>query len=339
MSTKLEPPTADEADLPPASSEMTAPKMTGAGEGRVIPAYFRKRRTLQWPITLSAGLMTANIVLMVCWIVLLSRLGFWSALTIGTVVFALILVGLTAYLVLTVKEVRVNQRQANFVDSVTHELKSPIASLKLYLETLEMRELDAERRAEFYRVMGTELSRLDSLISHLLEVGRLDAIGQQDAPEDVDLESVLRRCSETAVKHHKQGEEDTDVVSFDLDPAIINGRQLVLEMIFGNLLDNAIKYAGDPPAVEVQVRVLDRGLVVVRISDNGEGVPTDQQKKIFRIFHRAENELERRRTGTGLGLYIARTLVHMLKGKIAVHSRVGKPGSVFEVDLPGRAGG
>ncbi len=110
-------------------------------------------------------------------------------------------------------------------------------------------------------------------------------------------------------------------------------------MIFGNLLDNAIKYAGDPPEVEVKVRVRDRGRVVVKVSDNGEGVSADQRKKIFRIFHRAENELERRRKGTGLGLYIARTLVHMLKGKITVHDRDGEPGSVFEVDLPGRAEG
>jgi signal transduction histidine kinase len=332
MSTTLEP-----QDAAATETSTPSPETAGAEESRVIPAYFRKRRTLQWPITLSAVLMGANIVLMVSWIVYLSKGGFWGPLTIGTVAFALILVGLTVYLVLTVKEVRVNQRQANFVDSVTHELKSPIASLKLYLETLEMRELDAQRRTEFYRVMGTELSRLDALISHLLEVGRLDAIGHQDAPEDVVLESLLRRCSETAMKHHKHA--GTDIVTFDVEPAIINARQLVLEMIFGNLLDNAIKYAGDPPEVEVKVRVRDRGRVVVKVSDNGEGVSADQRKKIFRIFHRAENELERRRKGTGLGLYIARTLVHMLKGKITVHDRDGEPGSVFEVDLPGRAEG
>src|SRR5262245_18119629 len=93
----------------------------------------RFRSTLHVPITLSVVLMVLNIALMICWIELLANLNWWSALTIGTVLFVLILVGLAFYLVLSIKEVRLNQRQQNFVDSVTHELKSPIASLKLYL--------------------------------------------------------------------------------------------------------------------------------------------------------------------------------------------------------------
>ena len=299
-----------------------------------MPALFRKRRS-HWPITLSALLMSLNITLMVCWIVLLAQLGSWSALTIGTVVFAVILVGLSLYMLLTIKEIRLNRRQANFVDSVTHELKTPIASLRLYLETLQMRNLADGQRGEFYGVMESELTRLDELINQLLEVARLDAIGHEAEPEDVQLEPLLRRCAEAASVHH--GWVDAEVFTFDVNPAVVHARRMVLEMIFGNLLDNAIKYSGDSPSVDVQVRVESRGRVVTRITDNGDGVSADMRRKIFHMFVRGGDELQRKQKGTGLGLYIVRTLVHLLKGRVSVHEREGRPGSVFEVELPGRA--
>jgi signal transduction histidine kinase len=296
---------------------------------------FRKRRTLHLPITLSVLLMSLNVALMVCWIVLLARVNSWGALTIGTIVFSLILVGLTFYLFLTIKEVRLNQRQANFVDSVTHELKTPIASLQLYLETLQMRALDEPKREEFYRVMGAELQRLDHLINQLLEVGRLDAIGHRSEPEDILMEPFLRECAGTICNQHACTPHE--VFKFNVAPSIVYARRLIVEMIFRNLLDNAIKYSGPSPAVEVQVEATKRGRVITRIIDNGEGVPPEMRKKIFKIFYRGGSELERKQKGTGLGLYIARTLVHLLKGRISVYGRSDGPGSVFEVDLPGRA--
>ena len=227
--------------------------MRSMGSKESKAGYIRKRRTLRLPITLSVIMMTLNVALMVCWIILLAQRGSWSALTIGTIVFALILVGMIFYMFLTVKEVRLNQRQSNFVDSVTHELKTPIAALKLYLETLQLRQLSDEQRADFYQTMWHELQRLDHLISQLLEVGRLDAIGHQSDPEDIPLDRLLRRCAISACAHHKQDPEH--VVTFDIEPIVVHSRPVVLEMIFGNLLDNAIKYAGDPPQVEVLVRM------------------------------------------------------------------------------------
>lgn len=280
--------------------------------------------------------MTLNVTLMVCWIVLLARSTGWGALIIGVIVFTLILVGLSFYLFLIIKEVRLNQRQANFVDSVTHELKSPIASLKLYLETLEMRTVTDEQRAKFYHVMGEELDRLDHLITQLLEVGRLDAIGAQSEPEDIPLEAMLHKCGAAACAHHKRDEATT--ITYDLHPAVIHARPLVVETIFRNLMDNAIKYAGDPPSVEVQIRVTDRGRVLTRIADNGDGVPPELRKRIFGLFFRGGSELTRRQKGTGLGLYIVHTLVRQMKGRVSVHDRPNRSGSVFEVDLPGRKG-
>ncbi len=299
-----------------------------------MPNALRSRMTIGLPITLSVVLMALNVTLMVFWIVLLVHsAGGWNALIIGVVVFALILVGLSFYLFLMIKEVRLNQRQANFIDSVTHELKSPIASLRLYLETLEMRTLADEQRTKFYRVMEEELERLDHLITQLLEVGRIDAIGEQSDPEVISLDTLLRKCAAAACAHHKKDEADT--ITYDVQPSIVFARQLVLETVFRNLLDNAIKYAGDPPKIEVHVRNAERGRVIVRIIDNGQGVPHELRKRIFRMFYRAGSELTRRQKGTGLGLFIVHTLVKQLKGKVGVHDRSGQSGSVFEVEIPG----
>ena len=280
--------------------------------------------------------MTLNVTMLICWIVILAQAAGWGALIVGVVVFAVILVGLSFYLFLMIKEVRLNQRQANFVDSVTHELKSPIASLKLYLETLEMRAVSEEQRAKFYRVMDQELERLDHLITQLLEVGRIDAIGEQSAPEDILVDSMVRRCGAAACAHHKRDEAET--ISYDLQQAVLFARPLVTETIFRNLMDNAIKYAGEPARVEVTVRVTDRGRVITRIADNGHGVPPELRKHIFGMFFRAGSELTRRQKGTGLGLYIVSNLVRQMKGRVSVHDRPGLSGSVFEVDLPGRKG-
>jgi two-component system, OmpR family, phosphate regulon sensor histidine kinase PhoR len=295
----------------------------------------RTKSTLRLPITLSVVLMVLNVSLMICWIVLLTQQSGWGALIVGTVIFGVILAMLSFYMVLMIKEVRLNQRQANFVDSVTHELKSPIASLKLYLETLQMRTLSSEQRQKFYGTMGDELERLDHLITQLLEVGRLDAIGVQSEPEELALDELLRECAQGACAHHKRDLALT--MEFDMQPAVISARRLVLESIFRNLFDNAIKYGGEPPVVSVQVLVAHHGRVVTRISDNGPGVPPELRKQIFTRFFRAGSELTRRRTGTGLGLYIVSTLVKQLKGRISVQERPGHQGSMFEVELPGKA--
>lgn len=301
-----------------------------------MSSWLRTRTKLRLPITLGVVLMTLNVAMLIGWIVMQVQASGWGALIVGVVIFALILVGLSFYLVLMIKEVRLNQRQANFVDSVTHELKSPIASLKLYLETLEMRPVSDEQRAKFYRVMDQELERLDHLITQLLEVGRIDAIGEQSEPEDILVDSMLRRCGGAACAHHKR--EEAETITYDIPAAVLYARPLVVETVFRNLMDNAIKYAGDPPRVEVSVRVTDRGRVVTRIADNGDGVPPELRKRIFGMFFRAGSELTRRQKGTGLGLYIVNSLVRQMKGRVSVHDRPGQSGSVFEVDLPGRKG-
>jgi signal transduction histidine kinase len=278
--------------------------------------------------------MVLNVTLMVCWIVLFVGRETPGALTMGVIAFALILVGLSFWLVLTIKEIRLNHRQANFVDSVTHELKSPIAALQLYLQTLQMRSLDDAKRAEFHTVMEQELHRLDRLISQLLEVGRLDAIGQQDEPESVALAPLIRHYVHKACVHYRCDEAAT--LSLDLAPVAVHGRRIVLEMIFSNLVDNAVKYAGSPPQVSIRMMEYGASRVRVLIANNGLGVRPEDRKKVFQIFYRGGSELHRRRMGTGLGLYIVHTLVKKLKGRISVRDHAnGDAGCVFVLDLPG----
>ena len=271
---------------------------------------------------------------MVVLIVLLARESAWPALVLGAVALAISLFGISFYSFLTIKEIQLNRRQSNFVDSVTHELKTPIAALRLYLDTLLMRDMGQEDRREFYSTMESELERLDQLINQLLEVGRLDEIGSRTEPEHVDLLPLLQAAAQSSCKHHKCNVDE--VFEFDVAPVALHTRRMVLEMIFGNLIDNAVKYGGDPP--RVLVSVLPRGWdrVAVRVQDNGPGIPETQRRQVFQLFFRGSDELQRTRKGTGLGLYIVKTLVGILKGRVSVVNSTAEEGCVFEVILPGR---
>jgi len=299
-----------------------------------VAQYFRRRSKIHLPITLSVSLMALNVTLMICWIILLAQRARWGTLTVGVVAFTMILVGISIWLVLTLKEIALNNRQANFVDSVTHELKSPIAALQLYLETLRLRNLSDEKRAEFHKIMEAELHRLDRLINQLLEVGRLDAIGENDAPTDVRIDTLIREYAQQFCGQWKLEPETT--VSMEALPAVVRAPKILLDLIFSNLVENALKYSGDPPEVVVRIRELTAHRIQVQLTNNGPGVPREDRKKIFQIFYRGGSELERRRKGTGLGLYIVQTLVKKLRGRVAVQDRAdGRPGVTFLIDLPG----
>jgi len=293
----------------------------------------RNRRGIRLPVTLSVLLISVNVVLMVCWIVLLARLGGWGMLTIGTLLFAFVLAGLAVYLYLTIREIQLNQRQANFVDSVTHELKSPLASLKLFVETLQLRPLDPDRRASMYDSMLQDVERLEHLIDQLLEIGRLDAIATDLPPEDVLLLELLDRCAAAACQHQRV---KRDVVSIRGVTATVHGSRMAMEMVFRNLIDNAIKYGGENPRVEVEVKPYSANQVLIQVMDNGRGVPPELRKSIFGLFFRGGQELKRTTKGTGVGLYIVHTLVQKMKGWVGVHDRRTGEGAVFEVLLPGR---
>ncbi|MCH2203873.1 MAG: HAMP domain-containing histidine kinase [Fuerstiella sp.] len=296
--------------------------------------FRRRRRHLKLPIWSSVVLSAVNITLMVVLIVLLARESAWPALVLGAIALAISLFGISFYSFLTIKEIQLNRRQSNFVDSVTHELKTPIAALRLYLDTLLMRDMAQEDRREFYSTMESELERLDQLINQLLEVGRLDEIGSQTEPEHVDLLPLLQAAAESSCKRHKWIMDE--VFEFDIAPVALHTRRMVLEMIFGNLIDNAVKYGGDRPRVVVSALPRGWDRVAVRVQDNGPGIPEAQRRQVFQLFFRGSDELQRTRKGTGLGLYIVKTLVGILKGRVSVLNSADEEGCIFEVILPGR---
>lgn len=292
-----------------------------------------RRRSLGWPITLGVIMIVLLVALMVGWILL--ALNYLTLMAVGTTFLTLVLVGVILYLTIAVKQISLNQRQANFIDSVTHELKSPIASLKLYLQTLGRRTMTEAQQLEFYRFMLEDLNRLDTLIDHMLDAARLDRAPHEAELAEVPLPEVLRTCAATVCLRHRLPPE---TIAIDTAPSVVKARHVDLEIIFRNLIDNAVKYSLPEPQVKVESWSNGRGKVVTRVSDNGPGIPAPLRRKVFGRFVRLGSELERTQAGTGLGLYIVRTLVRRMKGSIHVRGRGTQQGTVFEVELPGSAG-
>ncbi|RIK82585.1 MAG: sensor histidine kinase [Planctomycetota bacterium] len=315
------------------------------------------RRSLKFPITLGVVMIVLVVVLAVGWVVVnvfsaVRNEGeaglYWSLLAVGSTLLALILVGVIVYLVLSIKAINLNRRQSNFIDSVTHELKSPIASLKLYLQTLSRHQVSPEEQADFCRFMLDDVARLERLINHVLDAARLEHGDVARATGNVDLVEILTECADVVCQRYRipRNTVRIDAAPLDARPAAIRADRHDLELVFRNLLDNAVKYAGDPPEISVEVRRVEKGRtskpragdsgdrVLISVTDNGHGIPRALHRKIFGRFVRLGLELERKKPGTGLGLYIVRTIVRQLRGDVRVRERSGAAGTIFEVELP-----
>jgi signal transduction histidine kinase len=178
--------------------------------------------------------------------------------------------------------------------------------------------------------MLEDLERLDGLINHLLDAARIGRVPAATPLEEVDLSQLLGSIAHTSCQQYHLNH---DAVELRLQPVTMTARPNDLEMIFRNLIDNALKYSGPQPKVEVNVTA-NNGRVTTRIADNGPGIPINLRRKIFGRFVRLGSELERKQAGMGLGLFIVRQLVRNMRGKITVRGRGSQQGTVFEVDLP-----
>jgi two-component system phosphate regulon sensor histidine kinase PhoR len=298
------------------------------------------RRSLGWPILLGVVLIGSIIALGVGWVLvsIAAALGsenaafYYAVLGVGVALLVLVLVGVIVYLALTVKAIALSQRQSNFIDSVTHELKSPLASLKLYLQTLTRRPVSPEQQADFHRFMLQDVERLDTLIDHLLDAAKTLQRRPAQATETAALEPVLVRARANAVRRYGVPESS---VRLDCDAGLrVRGREADLEIVFRNLVDNAVKYSLPEPIVAVTAQAAAQGRVVVMVSDNGPGIPISQRTNVFRRFTRLGSELERSTPGTGLGLFLVRSLVKQLRGKVTVRGRLPDRGTIMEVEIP-----
>jgi two-component system, OmpR family, sensor histidine kinase SenX3 len=250
----------------------------------------------------------------------------------GTLLFLLLIGGLGLLVILLLREVQLNERQSNFISAVTHELKTPVASLRLYLDTLELRELPDARRREFYGTMRQDLERLNSTISSIL-----DAAMYQDRrvldPQPCDLARLARRAVElTLVRNQLPGE----AVRYDgPESLMLRGDPAALDTAVLNLLDNAVKYSREKVDVEVELRVDAGGRARLRVRDQGIGMNRAQLAFIFNRFYRIGAEVRRSRTGTGLGLFIVRSVVRAHRGAVSAESPGPERGSTFTITLPG----
>jgi signal transduction histidine kinase len=265
--------------------------------------------------------------------------GYWLILAGGCVFLALVIAALVLFLVANIRQALYVRRQNTFVDSVTHELKSPLASLKLALDTMQLRELTAEQRTEFVAMMVKDVDRLQEFIEHVLEAGRLEHDQRKILWEPVSVAETVDRVVSIIHKRYDLSEDAIDVVlSLSDRSEAIYSDPMALDIILLNLLDNAIKYGGSEQRVAISVVEGEDKNLVITVRDHGIGIPKKQLKKIFRRFHRVHSPDAGTVQGTGLGLYVVRFLVQRLGGKVNAASDGVQQGSVFRVQIPLRQG-
>ena len=255
----------------------------------------------------------------------------WLFLIFGTIFFVLVMIGLVGLCAWLLQEMRSNQRQRAFLDAVTHEMKTPMASFRLYLETLKRHNPAPEQREAFIDRMSDDLDRLDHTIEQVLDAARAEEHGRNPIRERVDLTSLLTSCiDEVRNRHHL----DSAAVGLRIEGgADVRGDISELELVFKNLLENAIKYSENPVRVEVKVESPRDNRVQVEIADSGIGIPPHELRKIFRRFYRVGRDMQRTVSGLGLGLFVVRSLVRKHGGRVVARSEGAGRGSRFVVTL------
>jgi signal transduction histidine kinase len=305
------------------------------------PSQLSRSRRPKWHyVAMGVALIAVAVFLTVAWQILAAPGGTPTGLGtaravayfFGSLLFLLLIGGLVLIVILLLREVRLNERQSNFVSAVTHELKTPVASLRLYLDTLEYRKLPPERRKEFYRTMRQDLDRLNGTINNVLDAALYTDHPVQD-PRPLDLARLARRTIElTLTRHQLPG----DAIRYQ-GPATLHlaGDVQALETAVLNLLDNAVKYSREGVRIEVEVWADGDGQAHLSVRDHGMGIPRTQLPFIFSRFYRIGSEVRRSRTGTGLGLFIVRSVVKGHRGAITADSAGPGRGSTFTITLPG----
>jgi signal transduction histidine kinase len=295
----------------------------------MVPGTTRKSLVF---MIVGACLVALAIALNVSWIVINWRAG--VLLVLGIVFFLVIIGGLVMNTVFLVREVRRNEQHDAFINAVTHELKTPVASIRLYLETLQRRDLPLEKRQEFYRIMLADNDRLLELIEQVLRAGRSrQRLLHQSR---LDLRPLVRESVSLArVRHHLPDEAVSYVEHVDGEPtATVLGDADELKAAVSNLIDNAIKYSTGDVAVEVELLAIDARRVAVRVRDRGIGISKAELKRIFRRFYRIPEAVAMRVKGSGLGLFIVSSVARKHGGRVSAESDGPGQGSTFTLQLP-----
>jgi signal transduction histidine kinase len=291
-----------------------------------------RRGTIAFFITLGVCLVALAVALNVGWIILNWR-KLWPLL-LGVIFFCVIIAGMILNTIFLVREIRRNEQHDSFINAVTHELKTPIASLRLYLDTLLRRKVDEAQQREFLTVMKEDTDRLLSTVEQVLKAGEVRS--RSDLHQsDVDVAALMSECTELARTRHKL---PADALRFSEStngnrPVILGDADL-LRTAFNNILDNAVKYSTNGVSVKVDVLAPDEKHVVVRVTDRGIGIPRAELGRIFKRFYRVKNRTVAHVKGSGLGLFIVRSIARRHGGEAFVESEGEGRGTTVTVRLP-----
>ena len=285
-------------------------------------------------IILGAAVAAIAVGLNVSWIVINWRAS--VQMILGAILFAVVIAGVVLNTAFLVREVRRNEQHNNFINAVTHELKTPVASIRLYLETLQSRPVDDEKRQKFYGIMMEDADRLLHTIDQVLKAGQAGA-GRYGEREPVGLIETVTQALSLARMRHRLSEE---AVSFTNKlptgtSDVVLGDAGDLRTALLNLLDNAVKYAGPQQAqILVELEPGPKDQLLIHVHDRGIGIPSTELKNVFQRFHRIQNATTARIKGTGLGLFIVHSVAKRHKGRVYAHSEGNGQGSVFTMQLP-----
>lgn len=283
-------------------------------------------------VTFCVCLVALAVALNVGWVVLTLRE--IVPLLLGSLVFAAIITGLILNTTFLVREIRLNEQHDAFVNAVTHELKTPVTSIRLHLETLKARgqAVDESKRHEFYDVMLKDSDRLMHLIEQVLSAGQKGRVPIQQVR--IDLRALADECvAVTRSQRHLSG-ESLRVTNASSDPIEVMGDPDHLRGAILNLLDNAVKYSREKVTIEVEVSRGEQDLAVVRVRDQGIGIPPNETKRIFGRFYRTPWALTQRVKGTGLGLFIVAQTAKRHGGRAFAQSDGVGRGATFTLELP-----
>ncbi|MFI5104332.1 MAG: sensor histidine kinase, partial [Terriglobales bacterium] len=261
-----------------------------------------RARTIAFFITLGSCLVALAVYLNIVWLV-----HNWRnvvPLVLGIIFFSLIIAGLVLYTIFLVREIRRNEQQDSFLNAVTHELKTPITSLRLHLQTLERRALSEDQRRDFYRLMLDDTDRLLGTVEQVLRAGEIRQRRSRRHWQDVDFTAIIQESLELARLRHGLSPEALRFGEAPPEQITLMGNPEELRTAVANLIENAVKYSGRQPAIIVDVTTPNIDTVVLRVRDNGVGIPRDELKRIFKRFYRVQSKAIGQVKGTGLGLFI-----------------------------------
>jgi two-component system, OmpR family, sensor histidine kinase SenX3 len=306
------------------------------GTIQVSPMRFTSRRkTIAFFVVLGVCLVAAALALNISWIILHWRQG--VLLLFGVIVFAAIILGMILNTGFLVREIRRNEHHDSFINAVTHELKTPIASIRLYLETLERREVDEAQRKQFYRLMLDDTDRLLGTVEQVLKAGELGYKRSTRNLTEVDFGHLVDECIELArMRHHLQESELHWLEPMNGNHVKLEGDAGELRTAVSNILDNAIKYSVDKVDVSVQIDTPD-DRVVLSVRDQGIGIAEGELKRIFKRFYRVSSRSVSQVKGTGLGLFIVRAVARAHSGRVFAESGGENRGTTVTLELPRKA--